>query len=63
MARRKTRWAVVEWMVGTSTPETPMNESRVLEYFPTERAARDRVLRLTVEKGGGGTYYTAEMIK
>jgi hypothetical protein len=35
-------------------------ESRVVETFTDERAAWNRVRRLTVEKGGGGWYYTVE---
>lgn len=34
--------------------------SRVIETFTDEQTAWNRVRRLTVEKGGGGWYYTVE---
>jgi hypothetical protein len=36
-------------------------ESRIVETFSDERSAWNRVRRLTVEKGGGGWYYTVEV--
>lgn len=35
-------------------------ESKIIETFADEQIAWNRVRRLTVEKGGGGWYYTVE---